>query len=254
MGLRVLLAEDNPVNQKVARRLLEKWGCQVDCVTDGGEAVAAWANTTFDAVLMDVQMPVMDGYEATAEIRRREQGRGLRVPIIAMTAHAMAGDEQRCLDVGMDDYVAKPVNPEVLREKLLKWTGRPAAVDVTATPSQPAEAVFDADRLEELCGPDVEFRRELLSDFLDLAPQLLARMESSITTGNAPELANASHSLKGSSRTLGAGALGGVCQELESLGKDGALDQARDTLERARREFARLQTALQAYLPVAAPA
>jgi CheY-like chemotaxis protein len=122
LGLRVLLAEDNLINQRFACRMLEKWGCQVDAVADGREAVTAWERARYDVVLMDVQMPVMDGYDATAEIRRREIGRERRTPIVAMTAHAMPGDDTRCLEAGMDDYIAKPVNPDLFRRMLVRWT------------------------------------------------------------------------------------------------------------------------------------
>jgi HPt (histidine-containing phosphotransfer) domain-containing protein len=192
---------------------------------------------------MDVQMPVMDGYEATAEIRRREAGSGRHTPIVAMTAHAMQGDEERCLAAGMDGYVAKPVKAEALAAALARF-GRGAPAPVPA-----GEAVLDPERLEELCGSDAEFRQEVLRDFLALAPELLARIDASIAAGDSPDVQRASHSLKGSSRTLGATALGSACEELETLGREGALDAAREALARAREAFARLRGVLHAYLP-----
>jgi len=246
MGLRVLVAEDNPVNQKLARRMLEKWGCEVDVAADGREAVVAWEAGRYDVILMDVQMPVLDGYESTAEIRRSESAGRARTPIIAMTAHALEGDEERCRAAGMDDYVSKPVKPEALQAALARWSS--AAPAAAPAPARPAEPVFDADALDEFCGSDPEFRREILTDFLALAPQLLGRMERSLETSDPGELASASHSLKGSSRSLGATALGNVCQELETLGREQALDAARASVERARQEFARLQAALRPYV------
>jgi CheY-like chemotaxis protein len=117
----VLVAEDNIVNQKVARRMLEKLGCRVDVVANGQEAVDATAQIVYDCLIMDCQMPEMDGFEATAAIRRREAHSGCRLPIIAMTANAMQGDRARCLEAGMDDYISKPAKPEELLSKLQQW-------------------------------------------------------------------------------------------------------------------------------------
>ena len=129
LGLRVLLAEDNPTNMKLARRLLERWGCAVDAVGDGSEAVRAALKTAYDVVLMDVQMPVMDGLAATAAVRAAEQGTGRRVPIIAMTANAMQGDRECCLDAGMSDYISKPIRAEHLHAKLAALDRVSAAPD-----------------------------------------------------------------------------------------------------------------------------
>jgi two-component system, sensor histidine kinase and response regulator len=122
--LRVLLAEDNPVNQRVASRLLEKRGHRVQVASNGLEALAALEKETFDLVFMDVQMPEMDGFEATAEIRKREQGSNFRIPVIALTAHAMKGDRERCIAAGMDGYLSKPIRAQELEEILDKYVVR----------------------------------------------------------------------------------------------------------------------------------
>ena len=122
----VLVAEDSPVNQIVAVRTLERCGFRAEVASDGREALAALAAARYDAVLMDCQMPGMDGYEATAELRRRERDGGHRTPVIAMTAHAMAGDRERCLAAGMDDYIGKPMRSQALAEVLGRWIGQAA--------------------------------------------------------------------------------------------------------------------------------
>ncbi len=149
-SIRILLAEDNPVNQKVAVRILERFTWRTDVVSNGREAVAAWQRGSYHLILMDCHMPEMDGFEATAEIRKREAETSEelrvkseakekaisdtlhsspitlhRIPIIAMTANAMTGDRERCLEAGMDDYIAKPVRSEVLKEVILGWLVKP---------------------------------------------------------------------------------------------------------------------------------
>ena len=127
-GRRILLAEDNRVNQALARRLLQKQGYTVVIAENGREALIALDTENFDLVLMDVQMPEMDGFEATASIREKERTTGTRLPVIAMTAHAMKGDEERCLMAGMDGYISKPISPQKLFEALEKYLPVPEAM------------------------------------------------------------------------------------------------------------------------------
>jgi len=122
LELRILVAEDNPVNSLVIRRRLETWACQVVAVTNGADVLKQMGKEPFDAILMDVQMPEMDGFEATAKVREMEAVSGRHTPILALTAHAMDGYRERCLDAGMDDYLSKPIDPAELLQKLLQWT------------------------------------------------------------------------------------------------------------------------------------
>jgi signal transduction histidine kinase/CheY-like chemotaxis protein len=222
--LRVLLAEDNLVNQKVAVRMLEGMGHNVTVVDNGREAVHASRAGGFDAILMDVQMPEMDGFEAVAEIRAQESGTPRRTPIIALTAHAMKGDRERCLDAGFDSYLPKPVRQAELREELGFLEG-PA----------PAEKL-----LRSICGGDQSFARELAATFLEAVPPSLAAIEAAVESGDAKDLAAEVHGLKGMSRSIGADDLADACVEIEEAARrdiptpDNALDSIRRAWERTR--------------------
>ena len=257
---RVLLAEDNPVNQDMMVEMLRLLGVETTLVPDGRGAVEALATGRFDAVLMDCQMPVLDGFEATAEIRRREAARpdGTRVPIIALTANALEGDRERCLAAGMDEYLSKPVGSRRLGDMLARWLperaapGAPAAVAVDApgtgaapAPASPAldEAVF-ADVLAMAAGAPDGFLERLVATFRDAAAEDLAGLAEGIDTGDAALVAARAHRLKSSGANWGGVGLAAACQALESAGKAGELDAAPALLERARREHARLLDAL----------
>ena len=200
-GMRVLVAEDNPTNQKVAMRMLERLGCHADAVADGCEALAMLARINYNLVLMDVQMPEMDGYVATAEIRRREKANGIHLPVIAMTAHAMRGDRERCLAAGMDDYLSKPVTHQRLAEMLERWClpsrEDEAAANHDASAKKRQLKKFRFERLHEISAGDPACECELLRTFLDDAASGLARIRAALDESDAACVAKEAHSLLG---------------------------------------------------------
>jgi CheY-like chemotaxis protein/HPt (histidine-containing phosphotransfer) domain-containing protein len=210
-----LLAEDHPVNQKVAVRMLEHLGHSVVVVADGAKALAALQSGRFDVVLMDLQMPEMDGFEALRAIRAREENTGDHTPVIALTAHAMQGDRQRCLDAGFDGYVAKPMRQADLQSALER-------LEPLETFSSTLQVGSLIEELTEICGGDEDFAHELALTFLQSAPSCLAAIEQSFQCGDWRELSAQAHALKGISRTIGAANLAQCCVELEnaSTGKD----------------------------------
>jgi CheY-like chemotaxis protein/anti-sigma regulatory factor (Ser/Thr protein kinase) len=258
-GIRVLLAEDNPVNQKVAAHLLKKWNTDVTVVNNGREAMDAAVaqakkGTGFDMVFMDVQMPEMDGLTATANLRSRNvlsPDGTRRLPIIALTAHSMQGDRERCLASGMDDYLSKPINEADLRAVLVRW--RPVAEDavvpsgVIAIPSGDESSIDDEgrlivrrERLWECCGGDAELVAEVVEEFLQSVPEVLARLEKAIAGADAPKVRFEAHTLRGSCRTVGADSLEFTCGLLEEGGAAGNLGAAPELLKRARTAAERL--------------
>ncbi len=199
--LRLLLAEDNLVNQRLAARLLEKRGHAVDVVGCGREAVQAVKERRYDVVLMDVEMPEMDGFEATRQIRAAEDEAVRRVPVIAMTAHAMKGDRERCLAAGMDDYVSKPLRPAELFKTIEACAApadhSPATLSPVANASPGQENVLNVARLLETFGGDRDLLREVIEVFLDEYPELVARLEDAVKKENRENLRQAAHKLKG---------------------------------------------------------
>ena len=244
--LHVLLAEDNPVNQKLALRLLEKRGHTVVLAGDGKEALAALTRRPFDLVLMDVQMPDMDGFEAAKRIRREETGTGRHVPILAMTAYAMKGDRERCLAAGMDGYVAKPIQPAELFETIdrLLPPGEAAPEEPPAPP--PSEAPDRAEALRRV-GDDAELLRELAGLFLDSYPQQLDELRTALVGCDGPAVQRVAHTLKGAVGVFGARFAFEAALRLEATARAGDLteaEQARVGLEEA---LGRLRPALAAW-------
>ncbi|RMF79528.1 MAG: response regulator [Nitrospirae bacterium] len=241
--LRLLLAEDNPVNRLVAVKCCERLGHTVEAVADGAAAVEAWARGGFDAILMDCQMPGMDGYAATAEIRRRERESGGHVPIVALTAHAMAGDRERCLAAGMDEYVAKPLRTEELAAALARVVPgqREAAEETRKEDEMETTTPLDMDHLRELVGGDDAVLQEILGLFLEDAPRQIAALGEAITRGDWEEVRRLAHTLKGSASNVGAEPLRQAAWHLEQ----GAGEGAEALLDRCQAELARVQDFLE---------
>jgi two-component system sensor histidine kinase/response regulator len=217
---KVLLVEDNIVNQKVARKFLERLGCDVTVAENGLEGIKAWQQGEFCLLLMDVQMPVMDGYTATRQIRDLEAGRP-RTPIVALTANAMTGQLERCLETGMDGLLTKPLDVEHLREMLERFglgaepvLAESAVATVISTPVTPAP--IDLSQLRELTGADAEFARSLADSFASSSRELIAAMSAAASREDREQLARAAHQLKGASANIYAWPMQALCAELET--------------------------------------
>jgi signal transduction histidine kinase/AmiR/NasT family two-component response regulator/HPt (histidine-containing phosphotransfer) domain-containing protein len=263
---RILLVDDNAINQKVAARILQQLGYRPDLAANGREALAALDKQPYDLVFMDVMMPEMDGYEATRLIRERENNaaspRRPRTLIVAMTAHALPSDRERCLAAGMDDYLAKPIRPNDVRGIIEKWAAQRAAAGSAPAQSSPAiapappvsesaasalEPPVEMSRLIDLTDGNAESLRELLEMFYRQTEQQLDQIENAVRAGNADEVRRVAHSGKGASATLGMAPLAAVLFQLEQLGKSGALSGAEQLCVKARREYQTIRDFLSAH-------
>lgn len=241
-GLRILLADDNPVNQTLARRMLEKAGHSVVVVGDGQEAVNAFAKEQFDTVLMDIQMPEMDGLAATAAIRDNQKGRGISVPIAAMTAHAMTGDRERCLAAGMDGYLAKPFKPEALHRLLDELVSGNLAPSVTE--SEPFSQVFNPEAALSRFEHDEELLDEVIDVFIETIPRLLARMQEAVASRDARAVQTTAHSLKGTISNLSEGPAQEAALRIEQLARNSDLQGAEAAHQILALELERLTDAV----------
>jgi two-component system sensor histidine kinase/response regulator len=247
-GARILVAEDNEVNQKVAVRLLEKLGYRVEVAENGRQAVEACRRSRYDAVLMDGQMPGLDGFAATRQIRELE-GEARRTPIIAMTASAMKGDRERHLEAGMDDYVTKPVTPEALGTALRRWVKTPvAALEPTPEPgASSGDEALDEVIVQSLLSVDEDgtLIDEVVSTFIRLAPLRLADLRKA-AGGRPPALERAAHSFLGSCANLGCRRMAAICARLETLGRSGSTEGAPELVEALEKELAVVRPQLEA--------
>jgi two-component system sensor histidine kinase/response regulator len=239
---RILLAEDNITNQQVAVGILKKLGLRADAVANGAEAVKALETLPYDLVLMDVQMPEMDGLEATRQIRKAEEKAagpsGLRhIPIIAMTAHAMQGDREKCLQAGMNDYLSKSVSPQALMEALDKCLPNPVQLPI-----------FDkADMMARLMD-DEDLARTVAGGFLEDIPKQIEVLKGYLEASDAASAERQAHSIKGASANVGGQALRAVAFEMEKAGKAGDLESIRARMAELETQFAQLKEAMDEFI------
>jgi PAS domain S-box-containing protein len=265
-AVRILLAEDNITNQQVALGILKKMGLRADAVANGAEAVKALETLPYDLVLMDVQMPEMDGLEATRQIRKAEgkhPSAFAHIPIIAMTAHAMQGDRERCLEAGMNDYVTKPVDPRALAEALEKWLPKEAATTAhqargkaegcvpgeadagdPATAGDPDTPVFDRAGMLARMMDDEDLARTVIEAFLDDVPKQIEALRGYLEAGDAPGAERQAHTIKGASANLGGEALRAVAFEMEWAAKAGDLDGVKACTADLEAQFDALKEAM----------
>ncbi|EMI22952.1 multi-sensor hybrid histidine kinase [Rhodopirellula maiorica SM1] len=273
---KILLVEDGAINQRVALGFLKKWNHEVELAVNGREAVEATKQQSFDVILMDIQMPEMNGLEATAAIRKSEEGTNQHQYIVAMTAEAMKGDREKCLNAGMDDYISKPFNPDELQDVIARATEHiaPDATDnapedaadaapadrtadepestAAATtedgetePERQTEPMLDWDHAVRQMGGDENLALEVLRTFQDEVPVLLKQMRSAIEAKDPTTLCRSAHTLKGSSRFFGLSEIIEICTNIEASGQameiaaaEEAVDQLGKTCDRLLAEIA----------------
>jgi CheY-like chemotaxis protein/HPt (histidine-containing phosphotransfer) domain-containing protein len=272
LGGRVLLVEDNPVNREVAMGLLELLGCHVDSAEDGRQALEVSATSAYDLIFMDCQMPIMDGFTATARIRERErQTQAARTPIIALTANAMDGDRDRCLAAGMDDYLSKPFSQDQMREMLSRWlsqtdhsslqrdqTTTPSeAVPESSAPTTQAEQRESSGVVDYSAWSPIRMLKrpghpdplgKLLARYVEDSRKLVDQLRQAIASNDPATLHAVAHRLKSSSATLGALTVAARCKELEALGRSHRIEGALDHFQHLERDFEAVCSIFQATL------
>ncbi len=251
---RILLAEDNEINQRVTRQQLEKSGFQVDVVADGNQALLALSNQSYSLVLMDCQMPVMDGYTATAEIRRREIGNNY-TPIVALTAHAMDGEREKCISAGMDDYISKPFKKEMLIETIerniklfendeILFANSLEIISISEKP------LVDLETLREITDLDAEMMQEMVELYLEQTDQRIKELSDALEVGDFEQIYRIAHTCFGSSATLGITAMIEPFRNLETAGKQNDMETARRIINQLPTIYAELSDYLKDFSAV----
>ncbi len=240
-GMSILLVEDNPVNRKVGVRSLEKLGAVVTVAKNGQEGVQMWQAGSFDCVLMDCQMPVMDGFEATEEIRRLENGIEPRTMIVAMTAGTSDEDRRKSQESGMDAFLTKPIRPQEILDVLRR--GRRVESNEYSV-EEVAKSIFDAQRLIDICEGDQDFLEQIIDEFEISSDQIISELQSLIACGDLATIRGAAHKLKGSSRNIGGDKLAAICEELELCAKNGVNAGLGEILVRIEEALSDLKTKL----------
>lgn len=254
---RILVVEDNATNQRVAAGMLRKFGVEIDLADNGRQALERLHDVRYDLVFMDCQMPEMDGYEAARRIREPASGvLDRRIPIIALTAHAMAEDVKKCLEAGMDDHISKPVSLAKFRRALGRWLTEAAeTLDGQTSPdrvpsvSSAQAPVFDVEQLRSLLEGDEQLLHEIVDGFLSDLPVQLDALTSALDKDALPKAAELAHAIKGAAANVGAMRLSELAAEIEQSAKCGESGQVKAILEELRRQHSQFASQAQAALP-----
>jgi CheY-like chemotaxis protein/HPt (histidine-containing phosphotransfer) domain-containing protein len=246
---KILLAEDNFINQKVALRIMSEAGYKADAVMNGLQAVKAAEDNRYDVILMDVQMPEMDGMTATKRIRELKSENG-NVPIIAITAHALMGDKEKCIEAGMDDYLSKPIRSEVLIQKIDKWLK--VQVDTKEaedkSKSLDKDVIFDFAHLEKMSAGDKEFEADLIETYLGDVVNRFQTLEAAIEESVSTKVINEAHTIKGASYSVGAKKVGDEAYGIELSGKLNDFKSALERLPKLKKAIEETKTLLKEFV------
>jgi CheY-like chemotaxis protein len=246
-GYHILVAEDNIVNQKLTTYLLEKKGYTVEVVGDGQAVLSAWEKQTFDLILMDLQMPEIDGLQATSIIRKKE-GKNQHLPIIAMTAHTMQGVRERCLEGGIDEYISKPIDPRQLFDVLDRFLHGASQHHLQVCTAASESQVFDLNELLTRVDDDRELVYELVQLFLEDCPQRIDTLQAALEHRDIEQLAQTAHTLKGSAGNICAQSLYEAARHLEMLARKGDLQTAPASFVKLQQEMSRLRMVFKEFM------